>query len=316
MMSKRAFTLIELLVVIAIIAILAAILFPVFTQAKAAARKTEDISNFKQHGLAMAMYTNDNDGAFMLSNSGGTTIPGWGYGPPDSVPYQQMQAYMKNEQITKCPNDPFSIQQRLADQCPYMGCTAANATPTQRGYAIGVRSNMGYNYEFYSPWRYISSPRYVGSATVTESMVAQTSNSITFINSIWDRKAGSGQITGGGNWVVETPCWRDANGNWLQPMAQYAPGVGDGTLYSYISGGTQTSWFGANDWLVYGGAWPMHNQKPIAGFAGLMDGHCVVMMADTSVKSRTITSLLKGCNPTGNNSSRITNTDDFMWDLE
>ncbi len=45
---KRAFTLIELLVVIAIIAILAALLFPVFAQAKAAAKKTVDISNFKQ----------------------------------------------------------------------------------------------------------------------------------------------------------------------------------------------------------------------------------------------------------------------------
>lgn len=58
---KRAFTLIELLVVIAIIAILAAILFPVFAQAKLAAKKTVAISNQKQLGLAILMYVNDYD---------------------------------------------------------------------------------------------------------------------------------------------------------------------------------------------------------------------------------------------------------------
>lgn len=58
---KRAFTLIELLVVIAIIAILAAILFPVFAQAKAAAKKTSALSNQKQVGLAVIMYMGDYD---------------------------------------------------------------------------------------------------------------------------------------------------------------------------------------------------------------------------------------------------------------
>lgn len=58
---KRAFTLIELLVVIAIIAILAAILFPVFAQAKLAAKKTASISNQKQLGLGILMYANDYD---------------------------------------------------------------------------------------------------------------------------------------------------------------------------------------------------------------------------------------------------------------
>lgn len=58
---RRAFTLIELLVVIAIIAILAAILFPVFAQAKAAAKKTQDLSNVRQLVTALMMYANDYD---------------------------------------------------------------------------------------------------------------------------------------------------------------------------------------------------------------------------------------------------------------
>ncbi len=60
-MNKKAFTLIELLVVIAIIAILAAILFPVFAQAKTAAKKTMTISNLKQSSLATMLYMGDND---------------------------------------------------------------------------------------------------------------------------------------------------------------------------------------------------------------------------------------------------------------
>jgi len=68
-MKKRAFTLIELLVVIAIIAILAAILFPVFAQAKEAAKKTQALSNFKQEGTAMQIYLGDSDDTFPLSYS-------------------------------------------------------------------------------------------------------------------------------------------------------------------------------------------------------------------------------------------------------
>lgn len=74
---KKAFTLIELLVVIAIIAILAAILFPVFAQAKEAAKKTVALSNMKQLGVAMAMYTTDNDDYYPRSG-----VQDYNYGPP------------------------------------------------------------------------------------------------------------------------------------------------------------------------------------------------------------------------------------------
>lgn len=66
-MRRRAFTLIELLVVIAIIAILAAILFPVFAQAKEAAKKTQTLSNFKQVGVGLQIYTTDYDDNFPLT---------------------------------------------------------------------------------------------------------------------------------------------------------------------------------------------------------------------------------------------------------
>src|SRR5271154_6892830 len=67
-MSTKAFTLIELLVVIAIIAILAAILFPVFAQAREAARKTACLSNTKQLGLGIMMYVQDYDEVYPMNS--------------------------------------------------------------------------------------------------------------------------------------------------------------------------------------------------------------------------------------------------------
>jgi prepilin-type N-terminal cleavage/methylation domain-containing protein/prepilin-type processing-associated H-X9-DG protein len=76
--TRKAFTLIELLVVIAIIAILAAILFPVFAQARIAAKKTVSLSNVKQLGLAITMYNDNFDDTFAQSEVGtGATYYSW-----------------------------------------------------------------------------------------------------------------------------------------------------------------------------------------------------------------------------------------------
>lgn len=73
---RQGFTLIELLVVIAIIAILAAILFPVFLAAQAKAKQTQCMGNLKQIGIATTLYIDDNGGRFPLWG-GGATNQGW-----------------------------------------------------------------------------------------------------------------------------------------------------------------------------------------------------------------------------------------------
>lgn len=102
-MQRRAFTLIELLVVIAIIAILAAILFPVFAQAKEAAKKTSCLSQSRQVAMAFMMYNSDNDDKMPGLLEGTAPING---GSIFWVPYdQQIAAYVKNDNIYKCPDD-------------------------------------------------------------------------------------------------------------------------------------------------------------------------------------------------------------------
>jgi prepilin-type N-terminal cleavage/methylation domain-containing protein/prepilin-type processing-associated H-X9-DG protein len=104
---KRAFTLIELLVVIAIIAILAAILFPVFAQAKEAAKKTTDLSQVKQQALAATMYSGDVDDMVVRHMS-----PATGDAQGSSYWTRSVQPYMKNWQMFRSPKDqsnPYGI---------------------------------------------------------------------------------------------------------------------------------------------------------------------------------------------------------------
>jgi len=98
-MKLRGFTLIELLVVIAIIAILAAILFPVFAKAREKARQTSCASNEKQLGLGILQYIQDNDEAFAMGSNVYNYCGGW---------VHPVYPYVKSVDLFKCPDDPSS----------------------------------------------------------------------------------------------------------------------------------------------------------------------------------------------------------------
>jgi prepilin-type N-terminal cleavage/methylation domain-containing protein/prepilin-type processing-associated H-X9-DG protein len=131
---NRAFTLIELLVVIAIIAILAAILFPVFAQAKLAAKKTQDLSNIKNIGLAQLMYSGDYDDVFVMLRNGRAN---WGCGgaavvdcPQVNSAHNMLDPYVKSREIWKSPQDSLA-----RNDCPSTG-------PNTPGGAISYSFNI------------------------------------------------------------------------------------------------------------------------------------------------------------------------------
>lgn len=155
-MSRRsAFTLIELLVVIAIIAILAAILFPVFAQAREKARGITCISNQRQIGLALAMFAQDHD-EFLpkawfndepnSADCGNGQRGCWGYKDPMWGWDYVLQSYTKNKGIFQCPSDSESYTRGLWND------TWANLPdqPTADNVPGSYRFNMSNNPD--GPW--------------------------------------------------------------------------------------------------------------------------------------------------------------------
>ena len=124
---RKGFTLIELLVVIAIIAILAAILFPVFARVRETARQTSCLSNLRQYSLATLMYAEDHDELLPMSAAlHGTCIATF---------YGIVAPYVKNEQVTRCPTEPEAMDINKI----YAGAvTACPGTPRFTSYSTNL----------------------------------------------------------------------------------------------------------------------------------------------------------------------------------
>ncbi len=115
-MKRRGFTLIELLVVIAIIAILAAILFPVFARAREKARQSSCLSNQKQWVVSWQMYIQDYDENIPPYCLRIVDPPGWGL-----TWYQLLEPYVKNNQIRLCPSNTGASSQNYGLSYAYNG---------------------------------------------------------------------------------------------------------------------------------------------------------------------------------------------------
>lgn len=137
-MRRMGFTLIELLVVIAIIAILAAILFPVFSRAREKARQSTCTSNLKQLMAGLLMYLQDYDGSYPMSAfptaAGVATLN------------SQLIPYVKNDQLGQCPSEPRAMDQAamfagwggLAPGTPPFTSYASNGAVFANGYMIAM----------------------------------------------------------------------------------------------------------------------------------------------------------------------------------
>ncbi|MFM9872468.1 MAG: prepilin-type N-terminal cleavage/methylation domain-containing protein [Fimbriimonadaceae bacterium] len=307
---KRAFTLIELLVVIAIIAILAAILFPVFAQAKLAAKKTADLSNTKQIGIGLQLYLADYDDTYMPSNHREDDFAG------NEVHWSWMLLpYLKNEQIFVSPADS------IGGWAP--GC--ANRTNNNRGFgepgmqgAVDGCALQGYLPNVYTKQvgriSYVPNQAIIGrkrTSTDTANVVSSTAIdgvSGTILVAAATEKQYCMQVSAGGEYRSYRPAFgigrsgqRDLSGSSLPVAAdlplealtvtgnvanQLGKFVGKGTVGAVFSCELRTSNGGATHTLRY-------------THSGRFDQGNNYVMADTSAKFRTTFSTF--------------NVSNFMW---
>jgi prepilin-type N-terminal cleavage/methylation domain-containing protein/prepilin-type processing-associated H-X9-DG protein len=161
--ARAGFTLIELLVVISIIALLAAILFPVFARARENARRASCQSNLKQIGLGIMQYAQDYDEVMVPAWLEGDCSAGQGWQPTNSGNFgcynnfkwmDLIQPYVKSEQIFNCPSAPKSIPSYVQVTGNKYGSYAAN---------LGYRAN---NDSKNPPFSYYSASTTNGSLSV------------------------------------------------------------------------------------------------------------------------------------------------------
>jgi len=287
---RRAFTLIELLVVIAIIAILAAILFPVFAQAKSAAKKTASISNNKQLTLGALQYYNDFDDLFPIAayNETFSANPA----SPDSIPMVMIYPYVKNMGVMMDPMDPATVDQRQYPDSSVPNPASVPWSSAQAFYNFCLTSDWGINAQYFDPV-FLDANFNLHMEAINDTAIVKPAETYMALSSLWGRTA-SGAPYGGGNAGVDPPCVFEAGYKDTRPDASNYP-------YYYWYGGWNPDQTLA--WNQFGGVWPWHT-------GGRM---VVVSFADGHAKSLQLTQITTGCNVLDGFGGFITNEATYDW---
>lgn len=242
MNSRKAFTLIELLVVIAIIAILAAILFPVFAQAKMAAKKTADLNNVKQQSLASLMYSGDYDDMVLRHQT-----PNVGDGHGDLFWTRAVQPYMKNWQLFRSPVDNSNPYGIWTPGSPYYW--DANWQNWGVGYGMNVEylNNAGGDC---SGWQddtgYGLPISNTSVASPAETVFAANKKNVGDDGGGWYTGAQVGSPAGAGSSPdIDTCTWSNAGwgeGAWGDTLNFASRKTGTGDTAVWWNGGTNVTW--------------------------------------------------------------------------
>ncbi|HEY3397969.1 MAG TPA: prepilin-type N-terminal cleavage/methylation domain-containing protein [Armatimonadota bacterium] len=206
---RKGFTLIELLVVIAIIAILAAILFPVFARARAKAQQANCLSNVKQLALGILMYASDNDNCLPPGHSQ-FIMAGWDTALNWHAWDECIYPYVKNAQIYLCPSDPTAAGAWSGTAWTAGGSCNYNGFPSSYAYNCNIQGRnasgasqfgegrMPQDYYAYPAERMLISDAAVGSGVI------YWAGSETYINNTHNGGANMGYVDGHAKWMAKT----------------------------------------------------------------------------------------------------------------
>ncbi|ARU42218.1 hypothetical protein CCB80_14125 [Armatimonadetes bacterium Uphvl-Ar1] len=287
MNPKRGFSLIELLVVIAIIATIAAIILPVFSQAKLRAHQYAWIDSARKVNLAVQIYTDDYDGYAMLARQNTEESAHSGN---DRTWVQSLMPYTRGIEQFFCP-----IDSTRPSQLSLMDPDLTPNDPSARYYQLSQRSNFGYNYAYFSPIF-----RQGASWTIdprSSSSIQAPSETLIFGESAWEVK--NGVPSGGGNYLIRPPC-RFVSVSEQVIDSFGLPGKNNNQLY--LGGDVWTTKH--EPWQsVSGGLFPWFKTKITIAFA---DGH---------VKAMNPKSIRNGCDVRPEWSGFIFDLKSYIWDL-
>jgi prepilin-type N-terminal cleavage/methylation domain-containing protein len=304
---KRAFTLIELLVVIAIIAILAAILFPVFAQAKAAAKKTASLSNAKNTGTAAQIYAADYDDNAVLAQMWGTAtssgvIVCWaGFGAePCMAPWTHLvQPYMKNTDIL---------------QDPQIGARGRGFTAFSANARNALMPQYGYNHAAWSPF-YGPGGRLTNALLPTANWTGQSMTAV-------ESPASTAMFTA--SWAVNLDTSGTPNAlAWTAGVKWISTGLVDEPYCGRVGG----SGLGPLCWDGWGASFYWETWAPMAGMnfvKGSRTGgnslrtsnQAIVVMGDSSTRTMTAGRMAAGTNWNQNSNPytiQLTDRSAYLW---
>ncbi len=237
MTRQRAFTLIELLVVIAVIAILAAILFPVFAQAREKARSISCLSNCRQLGMAIQMYVTDHDEAFPCSCMQGMSMPGMTSSNLQSW-LDTVLPYIKTTALYRCPSDSSPLWTSMDTprrssygfnayfipiQEPYYGVTLAQVNKPAECILVTELADT-WSQDFFMPM-YWGDPPKVSNADM-QMMEWDMMNQVPLSLAIQRHQGGASYVFADGHakWLRFNQTFQQTSGsapilNWYDPMS-------------------------------------------------------------------------------------------------
>ena len=293
MRTTRAFTLIELLVVVTVVAILAAIVLPVFNRAKEQAKASVCLSNFKQTTMSAMLYLADYDDRFALSRYS-TQIDATSAN--DRTWVQLVLPYGREFRIFRCPSD---YTKRPESQAIFDADLVPGDTYS-RYYTVSKRTNLGYNYLYLSPL--IKTQSFISPISRSHTDINDPAEMMVFGGSVHEVTE-DGRPQGGGSYLIVPPC-RYATMGGLKVDTFRLSDVPDSSLFT-------------GD-LKWGGI-PEEGQKPKVAMGGLWPwhtNHLTAAFADTHVRRISLDRASQGCEILPDWGGLVHNRGRYLWDLD